>query len=101
MSPTVSNVRDVLGGRLGDRTHFIHCVLALHSEPMDSAEIGRQAATLARLCGRIPRPNTFSRKVTDNHLRVMTGNGLADCAGPGLWELTRHARDQITTSGRG
>jgi hypothetical protein len=91
--------QDVLGGKVGDRTHFIHCVLATRFAPLSPSRIGMLAERLARLDGRIPRPNTFSRKVTDSHLRSMAEGGLAERVGLGKWQLSQRARDLLTANG--
>ena len=89
---------DPLKGRIGTRTYFIHCVLILATEPLDATEIGLRAEKLARMTRHRFNANTFSGKVTFNHLSKMYKRKFARLAEPGRWVLTDLALDLVARS---
>ena len=89
---------DVLCGRIGCRTHYIHNVMATATGPMSDVEIGKRAERLARLGGYACKPNTFSAHITQNHLvsmRDKPGRGFAEQVVDNHWQLTEQARQRI------
>lgn len=92
---------DVLIGRIGARTHYIHCVMAAATEPLTPSEIGERAERLARASGYRVRPTTFSSAVTSSHLNSMRnkrGRGFAEPLGDGRWQLSESARRRIASA---
>jgi hypothetical protein len=92
---------DVLIGKLGARTHYIHCALAATPEPLTPAEIGERAERLARAGGYPVKPTTFSSTVTSSHLNSMRnkpGRGFAGPLGDGRWQLSQTARRRIESA---
>ena len=89
---------DVLHGKIGCRTYYIHNVMATATSPMSDIEIGNRAERLARLGGYACKPNTFSAHITYNHLismRDKPGRGFAEQLADRRWQLTEQARQRI------
>jgi CheY-like chemotaxis protein len=92
---------DVLGARLGARTHFIHCALAAAEGPLTPKEVGQRAKEIATRSGYHVRSTTFSGPCTGSHLaalRAAPGAPLAEQVGGGRWRLTAAARDRLAAA---
>jgi hypothetical protein len=91
---------DVLIGRIGARSHYIHCAMAAATGPLTPSEIGVRAEELARAGGYSVKRTTFSSSVTSSHLNSMRnkrGRGFAEPLGEGRWQLTESARRLIAS----
>jgi hypothetical protein len=91
---------DVLVGKIGTRTHYIHEAMAAVQSPLTPAEIGERARTLAEAGGYVPNEATFASETTRSHLvsmRDKPGRGFAEDVGDGRWQLTSKARVRIAS----
>jgi hypothetical protein len=94
---------DVLTGRIGARTHYIHNAMAAMTVPLAPSEIGARAEELAFAGGYDVKPTTFSGQTTRSHLvsmRDKPGRGFAEEIRDGLWQLTERARRRIAATTR-
>src|SRR5215213_1232752 len=62
---------DVLGARLGARTHYINCVLAAAAGPLTPKQIRARAKDLAARRGPWARRGTFSIGLTQGRLLAL------------------------------
>ena len=91
---------DVLIGKIGTRTHYIHEAMAAVQTPLTPTEIGERARVLALAGGYIPNEDTFSSGTTRSHLvsmRDKKGRGFAKDVDDGRWQLTQKARVRIAS----
>ena len=92
---------DVLIGRIGTRTHYIHNAMAAMTTPLTPTEIGQRAQVLAAAGGYAYNESTFSGSTTRSHLvsmRDKPGRGFSEEIGGGRWQLSARARQRIAVA---